>query len=151
MGRGPVSAEILGLKVTSQPLEFPTAQALVPEVGEFIARAGRELGVAIVAGIKGSDDIARLLPSLDPVAIRSLLETITKHAKTVLATTVVAIADVKGDLTNRNLADDKDRLYVFNERPDVFIPIVIFAGRVTFARFFPAIDLLVGAIPSVSS
>ena len=146
MGRQPVSDEILGLKVTSHPLPFERAQPLIPDIGEFLLRIVTELGAAAAAGIKGTDQAIKLVEKLNPPSVKALLETINKHAKTILSTTNV---ELHGEI--RDLGKDKDRTAVFDEHPDAFVPIVIFAGRVTFQRFFPDIGRLVSGTQTPSS
>jgi hypothetical protein len=59
--------------------------------------------------------------------------------------------DIKARNANFELGKDKDRAAVFDEHPEAFVPIVLFAGRVTFARFFPDIGRLVSETLAASS
>lgn len=138
-GRQPVEQEILGLKFTSQPLPFPAAQALLPEVALIVSIAARELGPAFLKGQSLKDvDIAALLPGLVPVVEHFGQGRLDRLAPKLLASTTVVMPDLNGELTRYELLKEADRNAVFEERPDVFLPALFFAGRVTFERFFPA-------------
>lgn len=137
-GRQPVEQEILGLKFTAQPLPFPQAHPLLPEVGSIIALVARELGPAIARGIKATDDVTVLLPALLPVVEHFGQGRLERLAPKLLATTTVVMPDIKGELTRYELIKEADRNAVFEERPDTYLPAIFFAGRVTYARFFPA-------------
>jgi hypothetical protein len=124
-------------------------------VAEVISDAGasryRELGSAVAGGIKGNDDVWKLLPRLDPASIRSLVETLVKRAPKILASTTVIMPDHAGEAARFELGKEKDRNAVFNEHPEAFLPILIFAGKVTFERFFPVIAQPAGETPNASS
>jgi hypothetical protein len=137
-GRQPVEQEILGLKFTSQPLPFPAAQALLPEVALIVSIAARELGPAFLKGKLKDVDITALLPGLVPVVEHFGQGRLERLAPKLLASTTVVMADLKGDLIRYELLKESDRNAVFEERPDAFLPALFFAGRVTFERFFPA-------------
>jgi len=149
---------IFGLKVTSSPLPFPIAQELLPEVAEFITRATREFGPAITALLAGDkpskeEAIVAMLPTLEPTSVKSLLESLTapRNARRLLQSTIVVMENFKGAKENYELRDNERATEVFEEHPEAFIPILLFAGKVTFKRFFPGSAQLVGKTRSESS
>lgn len=145
MGREPVTDEIGGRKVTSQPLPFPKAQALLPEVAELIGLIAREAGDLIGQGkidIK-KEDIAKLIPVLASVAAFFGQGRLERLAPRIMAATTVVMPDEGGEMSNYELGKEKDRDYVFDEQPELYFQILFFAGKVTFARFFP-VSALVG-------
>lgn len=147
MGREPVIDEIGGRKVTSQPLPFPQAEALLPEVGELLSLMAGELGSAFTEGkISLKDDVMKLAPALSTVAQFFGGGRLTKLAPKLLACTTVIMPDMRGELANYELGKEKDRNYVFDDQPELYFPILFFAGRVTFKRFFPASVLTAGGI-----
>lgn len=137
MGGEAQDVEVLGIKATIQKLPFPVAQEMLPDVGDFLARAVKELGAALGSGIKGTDDVVKLLAVISPAEMRELLVLINKRASKILATTVVVMEGLSGDLENWEMGKEKHRNYVFGERPDLYVPLVIQAGMVTFRGFFP--------------
>ncbi len=146
MGREPVNEEILGLRVTSQPLPFARAQELLPDALEFVALVGRGLGPVLTSGVKGTDDVIKLLPLMEPGILRQIMAALTKHAAAILHTTTVVMGGERLELMN-----EKSRNAVFDEHPQAFVPLVVFAGKVTFARFFPAVGQPDAATPTASS
>lgn len=152
MGREPVTEEILGLKVTTQPLPFPVSEPLLPEVGELLSLMAAELGGALKSGqVKWSDDVMKLAPVLGTVSKFFGAGRLQRLSPKVLSTTTVVMENMKGDLQNWEMGKEKDRNYVFDEHPELYIPTLFFAGRVTFKRFFPASALAgAGALTSSS-
>lgn len=144
IGRVPVEDTLLGMTITTTPLSFPVAQPLLPDVVRFLTKAGTLISLIMSSGVTGVEDVKKLLaflPRLDPEAMGFLIELLNKHSKVILSsTTVVMPHPVSGELENFELKDDKRRVMVFDERPDLFMPLCIFAGKVAFARFFPASD-----------
>jgi hypothetical protein len=145
MGREPVTQEIAGLKVTSSPLPFPRSQELLPEVGQLMALVMRELGSV---NVKLTDDIMTLAPALGSLTAHLSGGTLERLAPKLLASTQVIMEDARGEKAVFDLLKEKDRNAVFDEHPEAYFPILIFAGRVTFARFFPASVLTGGPQPT---
>lgn len=155
LGRVPVEDEVAGLKVTVTPLGFELARELLPDVARFLTKAATLIGVIAASGVKGTDDIKKLLaflPQLDAESMGLLMELLNKHAKRLLSTTVVEMEHpIKGETENFELGKDKDRAMVFDEHPEAYVPICLMAGRVTFARFFPATAQPEGETPAAES
>lgn len=146
LGRQPVEAEIAGLKVTTTPLPFNNSQPLIADVAEFMSVAVRAIGPVFTSGlVKGTDDIgdpkviAAVLPHLGDIAKYFGAGRLERLAPKVMATTVVVMHSPKGELENYELGKQKEREQVFDEHPEAFFPILFFAGKVTFKRFFPAV------------
>lgn len=141
LGRMPVEEELLGVKVECQPLKFESARALLPDVVRFLTKSASVIGEIAAAGITGMDDIKkilRFLPRLDAEQTGYLMDMLEKHHKKILASTVVVMTNPDtGNLENFELVKADRMSVVFNERPDLYVPICIFAGRVSFQRFFP--------------
>lgn len=152
MGRQAVTEEILERRVTSTPLPFPIAQDLLPEVGELLSLMVEQMGDALTSGkLSLKDDVLRLAPVLGAVSRFFGQGRLTRLAPKVLSHTVVVMPDMRGELANYELGKDKDRNYVFDEQPELYFPTLMFAGRVTFARFFPASVLTAAVIQTPSS
>jgi hypothetical protein len=152
--RQPIEATIAGLRVTSTPLSFSASQPLIADVAEFMSVAAKELGPVMTSGaIKVTDDLgdpkvmAALAPVLGGVAKFFGAGRLEKLAPKVMATTVVVMQSPRGELENYELGKEKDRNLVFDEHPEAYFPILFFAGRVTFQRFFPASVPLAGETP----
>lgn len=142
-GRQPVEADIFGLKATAQPLLFPDSQAILPEVMTIVAIGMRELGSAVMTGVvKLDDDVVKLLPALVPITQHFENGYLARIAPKILACTTVVMPDFKGDLSKFELSKEADRSAVFNDYPEAYLPMLFFAGRVTFGRFFPESVLL---------
>jgi hypothetical protein len=169
IGRQFEETSIAGLMVKAQPLLFSAAKPLLPDVGEFIARLAVEARQAIASGIvplellnlkRGATptledlkklDLWKLIDRLDPTRVRGLLEVLTKHDIKIMSCTIVVMPGDEGELENHELSKEKDRNAVFDAHPEAYIPILLFAGRVTFSRFFPGIARRDSATPSESS
>lgn len=151
MSRLPVESEINGLKVVSLPLPFPSAQPLIPEVAEIVSLALRHLGGMVSASGEVSlktQDVLKLAPVLGELAAHLGAGRLERLAPKIMATTTVICEDVKGELQSYDLGKDKERNYVFDEHPGIYFQVLIFAGMVTFKRFFPASGRSVGSVPS---
>jgi hypothetical protein len=181
MGREPQTAEIAGLKVTALPLGFQSAEPLIPEVGQFIGLVLEEIakafeGVDIKAFIAnlsangsadgkidiGKVDVTKLLGAagLKPDKFATAIRTAFTHlsdgklsrlAPKILAATCVDMPDISGEMQRRDLSKSKDRETVFDEHPEAYLPIVWFAGRVTFGRYFSVAALTGGETPNEPS
>lgn len=140
---------LFGVEVESRPLPFEHSQPLLPDVMRFLTSAASSLGrvVARVQEVKTMDDIVALLGQLDAVTMAELMGLIVKHEKKLLATTIITMPGPTGELERHELSNGKHRAFVFEQRPDLFVPLCVFAGRVTFTRFFPA-GVLPGAAPA---
>lgn len=138
MGRTPITEEVGGLKVTCTPMPLPQAEELMPEVIEFVGCVLKEVA-------KGSAGFQ--LANLDVEQVGAALIAgggylgggrLQRIAPKIFATVSVALPDIAGVLERKELGKEQDRISVLDARPDVYFPILFFAGRVTFARFFPS-------------
>lgn len=140
----PVETMILGLRVTTTPLPFKQSQPLVPTIAELLAIASKDLAPLVTSGklnpkanVLDPEVILAVLPMLGSLA--SYLENrLDKLAAKLLATTRVAVESASGDLEWYDLVKPGDWEYVFDKHPELYIPLTLHAGRVTFGRFFPA-------------
>ena len=145
MGREPVEKVWGDVKVIVEPLPFPQAQLYLPDVTEVIAIVFDNVGAAVTSGkVKLDMDV------LDPATLMVLLPTLRVLAQhmgqgrldrlfpKILATTTVMMKDIAGTVVKKSLGIEAERNEVFDEHPDLFIPVLIFAGNVTYKRFFPA-------------
>lgn len=155
IGRQPQEETFGDLKVTSTPLPFPRAQELLPEIAELLGLAGRELvGLAGKAGglsKLGAQDIGKLAPVLHSMATWLGGGRLERLAPRILAATTVVMKLPNGEKEVKDLLKEADRNFVFDEHPDQFLPILFFAGKVTFARFFPAAALAAAGTAAPSS
>lgn len=136
MSREPVDAEMGGLTVTSRPLTFERAQPLIPKVAQVIAIGIERLGAVFLKGLKSNEDAIKLAPVFRELAehLDGKLEVL---APQILFSTTVVMENIKGEKQVYELGKQKDRSEVFDEHPEIYFQALIFAGRVTFARFFP--------------
>lgn len=166
MGREPKTETVGGLRVTSQPLPFVQAEPLLADVGQFIALALEELakvldGVDIKALFPadgqpfdarkinlGSAQVSKFGTALRTAAFHLGEGRLAKLAPRIMATTYVDLPDMAGEIQRRDLGKAKDRELVFDEHPEAYLPILWFAGRTTFARYFPVAALIGGETPS---
>ena len=144
MGREPITETICGLTVTSSPLPFARAQELLPDIANLFSLIIKEMGG--ISDLKGTDDIVKLAPILGSVAGFLVGGNLERLAPKILAATEVIMADNRGDKLKYKLDTEKDRISVFDEHPEAYLMILLFAGRVTFARFFPASVLTAGEV-----
>lgn len=158
MPRVPVDTTIAGYKVTTTPLPFPSAQPLIPDVAEFISVAAGVLGPLLASGklkglesLKDPKTIELLAPVIGSVAKYFGAGRLEKLAPKIMATTVVVMADKTGELANYELGKGAEYAYVFDEAPHAYFPILFFAGRVTFERFFPGIGQAGGGTTAPAS
>lgn len=142
----PVEKTIGGLKVQSTPLLFDYAQPMLPTMMEIVALATQDLAGAVASkALDPKGDladpaiIASMLPVLKNLGayLQGRLESL---APKILATTRVAAPIASGDLEWHDLSKPKDRSYIFDEYPQLYLPVLVHAGVTTFGRFFPAID-----------
>lgn len=157
-GREPVEATISGFKVISEPLPFKIGQRHLPDVGELVALLFDDVAPLFASGkikldklsIKDPSTLLAITPYLLP-----LLGKVSRHfgdgkleylAPKLLSSTFVIMSDMKGEPQKKELANEADRNYVFDERPDLFLPVLVFAGSVTYLRFFPDLGQLAAKI-----
>jgi hypothetical protein len=145
VSREPQTLELEGLTVSSQPLPFEKAEDILPEIGQLIAMvmeraAGALANLPAAVTLKSMDvvTLARLLgPVLASVADKLGGGTLKRLAPLVLASTTVVYTDATGAKAAAAMMKASDRADVFNEHPEAYFPILFFAGKVTFYRFFP--------------
>jgi len=139
----PVEKLIGGLRVESTPLLFEYAQSLLPTMMEIVAIASQDLAVAVATkqinpkgDLSSPEVMASIFPALRNLAayLQGKLEVL---APKVMATTRVAAPISSGEMEWHELSKVKDRAYIFDEYPQLYMPILVHAGVVTFSRFFP--------------
>jgi hypothetical protein len=137
-------AEILGCRVSTTPLPFKQSQPLLPAIAEILSIATREIAPVLASGkVNLKADVLdpavamAVLPSLGALAAH-LDGKLDRLAQKILMTTRVAMESPSGALEWYDLVKSSDWEYVFDTRPELYIPTTLFAGRVTFGRFFPA-------------
>lgn len=142
-----VDAEILGIKVTCTPLPFNQSQPMLPDVMEFMAVATKAVGVLInsgklkdVASLKDPKVILAILPFLGDIGGWLQGGKLERLGPKIMALTTLIMNGER-----KEMSVDKDRAAVFDARPDLFVPLLLTAGRVTYARFFPDAALLAGS------
>lgn len=138
----PVEEEVFGVAVECRRLPFESSQPMLPDVLRFVAGLSKMVTPQMLAAASkvedlGIDGVLKIMGGLDPDASAELMGIILKHEKKLLATTIVTLADASGALERYELGKAKDRAWVFDQRPDLFVSLCVLAGRVTFARFFP--------------
>lgn len=153
MSRLPSDTVINGAHVEAVPLPFREAQALLPTVAQLVSEVFENLSPAIASGRLKLDAetmdpaaLGALLPALGGIG-RFLEGKLDKLAPRILATTVVIVDMGKGK-EKYELNKLKEREELFDERPDLYFPTLIWSGRLTFQRFFPAKDKEEGDTPT---
>lgn len=136
LGKAPVEQSFLGAKATTTPLDGDVAVNYLPNVIEIVALGAQLVGAgfeAFVTGkVPGDEDLARLVLMLPPARARELLELVFAIADAVVSSTVLIVDGVKYELSN-----GEHRTALRDDRPDLWLPVVVMAGRITFQRFFP--------------
>lgn len=155
MGKLPVDAEISGVKFTCTPLPFERSEELLPTIGEFIAVAMKDLMPLIATGklkggllevIKDPEVLAQLAPTLLGVSTFLANGRLKWLAPRLLWSTTCICENPKGEKQVWELSKDSDRSYVFDEHPECYMTALIFAGQVTFKRFFPGLGQAAAAV-----
>lgn len=163
MSREPQYLELEGVKVTCVPLPYERAEDILPEVAQLITlvmeritssvstmpEAQQAVLMAQLKDLKKADvmTLARILaPTISAVADKLGNGGLKHLAPLLMATTQVVMADASGTKATYSLMKPAERGEVFNEHPEAYFPILLFAGKVTFARFFPGSVL--AAIPT---
>src|SRR5690242_13850917 len=146
MAREPVTMEIMGSKVTSQPLRGVRAREKLPVVYEAITLGLKGIGPLFASAAATPAQISAALAKVDGAAGRRFLEIVNENAAVILESTVAIVDGQKYELVN-----DQHRDELFDSRPDLYLPIVLFAGRVTYQRFFPDSGLGVVVTPRPST
>lgn len=142
------------LVVTSLPLPYERAEDSLPDVMRIVAgimdeliKSGREMEGGLEALLSiGDEDWIKLAPLLG-AALTKLGGALgggelKRLAPLLLFSTTVVMTLESGDKEVKELAKVADRRDVFDEYPQHYFPILFFAGRVTYARFFPVQGLL---------
>lgn len=145
MSKLPQETTIGDLKVMCSPLPYKMAEDYLPDVALIVARVMQrlvELGMS--TDIKGNEDIVKLAPVLGTLAEQLGEGRLKKLVQPLLSTTVVTMTTDDG-VGDYHLIKENDRAAVFDEHPEAYFPILFFAGRTTYARFFPGSALRVFA------
>ena len=139
MGREPVDMEILGVKLVSSPLPFPRAQELLPEVLALYSVVGGSLAGLLKGGLKGTDNLEKLGPAGKEIGAHLGHGKLVALTPKLLATTyAVFTPEGASEPQKFDLSKEDERNAFFDERPDLYLPSISFAGSVTFSRFFSA-------------
>lgn len=142
MSRLPTTETILGATVEATPLPFREAQALLPTVAQLVAEVFDNIGPMIASGkftldldVMSPAALGAILPALGGMG-RFLDGKLDKLAPRIMATAVVIVDTGKGK-EKYELCKIKEREELFEERPDLYFPLLLWTGRLTFQRFFP--------------
>jgi hypothetical protein len=126
------------VKVTSEALAWEPAEDILPDVAEIISTVVSSIAPKIASGeISGTDDVLTLLPALGALVSTLGNGKLKALAPKILAGTSVVMPDDQGLRVKYDLIKKDDRAACFEARPDLYFRILFFAGKVTFARFFP--------------
>ena len=143
------------LVVSSLPLPYERAEDSLPDVMRIVSAVMDQLfitGSKLEGGIESMleiEDMMKLAPLLG-----SALSTLggvlgggelKRLAPLILFSTTVVMTTETGDKETKEMYKVTDRREVFDEYPQHYFPILFFAGRVTYARFFPAKGLVTSA------
>lgn len=146
MARLPVTEEIAGLKVRCTPMVLPAAEEMLPEIIELVAILLKEItkgdgAITLQQLLKpdsGTIDLERIAATLMAGGAYLGGGRLARLAPKLFATCAVALPDLSGVVEWHDMKADKERALVLDERPDAYFPILLFAGRVNFQRFFPS-------------
>lgn len=128
--------------VTSEALAYEMSEDLLPEIMGIVSSAIERVAPAIASGeIKGVDDVVKLLPALGAIASRLGDGRLKFLAPKILSGTSVVMPDTDGAKVKYDLVKKDDRAACFEARPDLYLRILFFAGKVTFGGFFRASGL----------
>lgn len=133
MGRVAVDETIFGYSATSKPLPFERSQPLIPDVMQIISIVGE--GIIPLIKKDAFSDREALAKLATPVAALGKYFEGGKLEK--LSAALLHSTSCVADGEVHELIKDGDRKKLFDEHPDLYFPLLFFAGRVTFARFFP--------------
>ncbi len=140
--RMPQETTVGELKVTTVPLPYKVAEDHLPEVAMILARVMEKLvELGMETDIKTDADVVKLAPVLGTLAEQLGDGRLRRMVQPILSTTIVT-AKIDGELEECHLLKESDRARLFDEYPEAYFPILFFAGKVTYARFFPAAALL---------
>jgi hypothetical protein len=147
VSRAPQELELDGVAVTSIPLGWEAAEDLLPDVARIVAvimdRASDVLekmgGIDSLKSLRKAD-VMKFVPVIGPL-LSGLADqlgggTLKRIAPLVLAGTRVVYDDAEGKKIAGELMKKADRIEFFNAHPEAYFPILFFAGKVTYARFF---------------
>jgi hypothetical protein len=131
-------------RLTCQALPFEKAEDLLPEVMEILATAFEAIPPSVAARLKelNRDDpgaILELLPAFGGLASKLGGGRLRRLAPQILAGTSIVLTDDRGEKERLELGKAEDRSTCFDARPELYIPALWYAGKVTFGRFFPAL------------
>lgn len=146
IGRQPITETLLGAKVTAMPLPGDKSPLYLGHVTEIVTLGTRLLGHGFSALESGALDggadmlsvktILGILATVPPKEARELVELVLEIAPALVSSTTVIL-----DGTKYELGNEDHRTALLDEHPDLYLPVAIFAGRVTYQRFFPATAL----------
>lgn len=127
------------IRVTTEQLPYEDAEDLLPDVMDIVGGAFEHFSKLVQDGeVKvTADDVMKLSPILVTLAKKIGGGRLRQLAPRLLKTTSIVMV-VDGDKQKLDLVKKEDRATCFEARPDLYFPVLWFAGKTTFGRFFPA-------------
>lgn len=126
-----------GAQLQVQPLPFPKAEDLLPEVAALVSDVFDSVKMLLANGLSGQDDIFAMLPAIGGIALKLGGGKLKKLAPRVLECCSIVL-DTGSGKVKYDLVKKDEYEAAFDERPDVYFAALWFAGKATFGRFFPA-------------
>lgn len=144
--RLPVTEEVGGVKVRCTPMPLPQAEELIPEIVEFVALMLKEItkgdgAVSLQQLLNpevGEIDLERIASALMVGGSFLAGGRLARLAPKLFATCAVALPDLDGVISWRELSKESERTKALDECAHAYFPILFFAGRINFKRFFPS-------------
>lgn len=144
----PTEWTFAGVKCHILPLKFEAAHPMLPMVAELLT-----IGFSDIVELVKSGRIDPKADVLDPAIVMAVVPSLRGVAQFLgesdrlsrFGPKILAGVRCAVDEEWQELAKEKDRNYVFEKHPELYLPLVFQAGRVTFGRYFPAGVLRVGA------
>lgn len=136
--------DLYNAKIECTPLPYERAEDLLPDVAQIISRAfdqvSPQLAELVQDGGFDKEDpkaLMALLPAISGILQQLGGGKLKALAPRLLATTTITLTNDAGEKERHDMVSKDDRARCFDARPDVYFPALFFAGKVTFARFFP--------------
>ena len=130
-------------RITTQALPIEEAEDHLPDVLELVSIAGTQvLGLFASGRATGLDDVVKLLPAIPALTSKLNGGRLSALHRKLCRHTTVVLADESGEKTKYDLASDKERAACLEERPDLYLRLLLLAVKVTYQRFFPGLARL---------
>lgn len=124
--------------VTSEALAYEPAEDLLPDIMGIVTGALDRIAPLLASGeISGTDDVIKLAPALGGLVSQLSGGRLKALVPKILAGTSVVMPGADGQKIKYDLVKKDERAACFEARPHNYFPILFFAGKVTFGRFFP--------------